>query len=67
MPLLPRWQYMTEESKALTRRVAISTGVVVLALLLVRALLPWVLLIVVVAWLWGWLSRRGCSPRGAIP
>ena len=59
MPLLPRWQYMTEESKALTRRVAISTGVVVLALLLVRALLPWVLLIVVVAWVWGWLSRRG--------
>ena len=58
MPLLPRWQYMTEESKALTRKVAVSALVVVVALLLVRALLPWVLLIVVLAWVWGWLSRR---------
>jgi hypothetical protein len=52
MALVPRWKYMTDEAKALTKRAVISTVVVLLVLLLFRALLPWVVL-AVVAW-WGW-------------
>jgi hypothetical protein len=52
MPLLPRWQYMTDEAKALTRRTAISVLVVIGALVLLRALLPWAVLALVSWWLW---------------
>ena len=44
MALLPRWQYMTDESKALVKRTAVSVLVLFLAALLLRALLPWLLL-----------------------
>ncbi|SBO43778.1 hypothetical protein [Cyanobium sp. NIES-981] len=52
MPLLPRWRYMTDEAKALTRRTAVSAGVLLLVLLVFRSLVPWVLLAVVLYWLW---------------
>jgi len=52
MPLLPRWRFMTEQSKALTRRFAISGGLLILALQVFRALLPWMLLAVVLWWIW---------------
>jgi hypothetical protein len=52
MPLLPRWRYMTDEAKALTRRTAVSAGVLLLVLLLFRSLVPWVLLALVGYWLW---------------
>ena len=36
MPLLPRWRFMTDEAKALTKRVAVSAvALVLVALLLV--------------------------------
>ena len=57
VPLIPRWRFMSEEAKALTRRTALSAAVVVLALLLFRALLPWVLLALVAWWLWRAISR----------
>jgi hypothetical protein len=57
MSLLPRWRFMTDEAKALTRRTAISAGVVLLVLLLVRPLLPWVVLALVVWWIWGAVRR----------
>ena len=57
MPLLPRWRYMTAEAKALTRRSAVSAGILVLVLLLFRPLLLWVLLGLVVWWLWRAISR----------
>jgi len=44
MPLLPRWRYMTPEAKALTRRLAVSGGVLLVALLVFRSLIPWLLL-----------------------
>lgn len=44
MPLIPRWRFMTDEAKALTKRTAVSAGVVLLVLLVFRALLPWLLL-----------------------
>lgn len=55
--LLPRWQFMTDEAKALARRTAVSALVVVAVLLLFRALLPWVLLALVAWWIWKALTR----------
>jgi hypothetical protein len=43
---------MTNEAKALTKRTAVSAGVVLLVLLVFRALLPWVLLAVIGWWIW---------------
>jgi hypothetical protein len=43
---------MTDEAKALTKRTAVTAGVVLLVLLEFRALLPWVLLAVVGWWIW---------------
>ena len=58
MALIPRWQYMTDESKALVKRTAVSVLVLFLAALLLRALLPWVLLALIVWLAWSWMSRR---------
>ena len=52
MALLPRWRFMTDEAKALTKRTAVSAVVLLVALVLLRALLPWVALGVVAWWLW---------------
>ena len=52
MPLLPRWRYMTDEAKALTRRAAMSALVLLVTLLLLRALLPWVVLALALWWIW---------------
>jgi hypothetical protein len=57
MSLVPRWRFMTDEAKALTKRTAISAGVVLLVLLVFRALLPWVLLAVVGWWIWRAVSK----------
>ena len=58
MPLIPRWQYMTDQSKALVKRGAISLLIVFAAVTLLRALLPWVLLGVVAWFVWTWVARR---------
>ena len=52
MSLVPRWRFMTDEAKALTRRSAVTAGVVLLVLLVFRALVPWVLLAVIGWWIW---------------
>ena len=52
MSLIPRWRYMTDEAKALTKRTAVSALVVLLVLLVFRALVPWVLVAVVGWWIW---------------
>ena len=52
MSLVPRWRFLTDEAKALTKRSAVTAGVVLLVLLVFRALLPWVLLAVVGWWIW---------------
>jgi hypothetical protein len=57
MALIPRWRYMTDDAKALTKRVAVSALVVFGALLLLRALLPWVILAVVLWWIWKGVKR----------
>lgn len=57
VPLIPRWRFMSEEAKALTRRGALSAAVVLVALLLFRVLLPWVVVALIAWWLWKALSR----------
>ena len=58
MPLTPRWQYMTDESKALVKRGTISLLIVFVAVVVLRALLPWVLLGVIVWFVLTWVARR---------
>ena len=58
MSLIPRWQYMTDESKSLVKRGALSLLVVFVAVIVLRALLPWVLLAVIAWFVWSWVSRR---------
>ena len=57
MSLIPRWRYMTDEAKALTKRTAVSALVVLLVLLVFRALVPWVLMAVVAWWIWKAVSK----------
>jgi hypothetical protein len=52
MTLIPRWRYMTDEAKALTKRTAVSALVILFVLLLFRALVPWVVLALVGWWIW---------------
>jgi len=57
MSLIPRWRYMTDEAKVLTKRTAVSALVVVVVLLVFRALLPWVLLSLAGWWVWKAFSK----------
>jgi hypothetical protein len=57
MSLIPRWRFMTDEAKALTQRVALSVGVVLVATLLFRAVVPWLVLALVAWWIWRSVSR----------
>ena len=57
MSLVPRWRYMTDEAKALTKRTAVSALAVLLVLLVFRALVPWVLVAVVGWWIWKAVSK----------
>ena len=58
MSLIPRWRYMTDDSKALVKRGALSLLVVFVAVVVLRALLPWVLLAVIAWFVWSWVARR---------
>lgn len=49
---------MTEESRALVKRAAVSVLVLFLAAILLRALLPWVLLALIIWFGWSWMNRR---------
>jgi hypothetical protein len=57
MALLPRWRYMTDEAKALTKRSAVSAAVVLAVLLLFRSLVPWVIIAIALWWLWKAIQR----------
>ena len=52
MALIPRWRFMTDEAKAITKRMAFTAGVMALVMLLFRWLLPWVVVALVVWWIW---------------
>ncbi|MCX5931537.1 MAG: hypothetical protein NTW83_06825 [Cyanobacteria bacterium] len=57
MSLIPRWRYMTDESKALTKRTAVSALVVLLVFVVFRSLVPWVLVGLVAWWIWKAVSK----------
>ena len=45
---------MTDESKALVKRGAVSVLVLLVSVVVLRALLPWVLLALIVWFVWSW-------------
>ncbi|KZR65322.1 MULTISPECIES: hypothetical protein [Prochlorococcus] len=57
MSLVPRWEVMTDEAKAITKRIAVSALLVLLALWLVRALIPWVIVAICGYWAYRWLAK----------
>ena len=48
---------MTDESKALVKRGAVSVLVLLVSVVVLRALLPWVLLALIVWFVWSWARR----------
>ena len=48
MALIPRWRFMTEGSKAIVTRAAISVFLIILSLTILRAFLNWIILAVIV-------------------
>ncbi|KZR73521.1 hypothetical protein [Prochlorococcus marinus] len=57
MSLLPRWEVMTDEAKAITKRMAVSALVLLLAFWLVRALITWVIVAICGYWAYRWLAK----------
>ena len=57
MAIGPCWQYMTDEAKALTKRVAVSALVLLGAIVLLRSLLAWVVVAVLAWWIWRAVRR----------
>ena len=49
---------MTDESKALVKRGVVSVLVLLVAVVVLRALLPWVVLTLIIWFLWSWARRR---------
>ena len=58
MSLVPRWEVMTNEAKALTKRIAVSVLVLLLAFWIVKALIPWVIVAICGYWAYRWLTKR---------
>ena len=58
MALIPRWQYMTDSSKAMVKRSAITLVVVLIGLTLLRAIFPWILLGLALYGAWCLLNRK---------
>ncbi|HGY5541144.1 MAG TPA: hypothetical protein ACN46S_03815 [Prochlorococcus sp.] len=49
---------MTNEAKALTKRIAVSALVLLLAFWIVKALIPWVIVAICGYWAYRWLTKR---------
>ena len=57
MPLLPRWQYMTDESKSMVKKVGFSALAMIFVMGVVRALLPLAVVGVGGYWAYKFLSN----------
>jgi len=57
MALIPRWQVMTDSSKAMVKRSAITLLVVLIGVTVLRAVFPWILLGLAFYGAW-WLLQR---------
>ena len=58
MALIPRWQFMTDSSKAMVKQSAITLVVVLIGLTLLRAIFPWILLGLALYGAWCLLNRK---------
>ena len=58
MPLLPRWQYMTDESKSMVKKVGFSALAMIFVMGIVRALLPLAVVGVGGYWAYKLLSKK---------
>ena len=58
MALIPRWQYMTDSSKAMVKRSAITLVVVLIGLTMLRAIFPWILLGLALYGAWCLVQRK---------
>ena len=58
MALIPRWQVMTDSSKAMVKRSAITLVVVLIGLTLLRAIFHWILLGLALYGAWCLLNRK---------
>ena len=58
MALIPRWQFMTDSSKAMAKRSAITLVVVLIGLTLLRAIFSWILLGLAFYGAWCLLIRK---------
>ena len=57
MSLVPRWEVMTDEAKALTKRVVLSAVVLLICLSVLRALIGWVIIALLGYGAFKWLSK----------
>ena len=58
MALIPRWQYMTDSSKVMVKRSAITLVVVLIGLTLLRTIFPWILLGLALYGAWCLANRK---------
>ena len=58
MALIPRWQFMTDSSKAMVKRSAITLVIVLIGLTLLRAIFFWILLGLALYGAWCLLNRK---------
>ncbi len=58
MALIPRWQYMSEKSKAIVKNVAGTAVVLLIGLVLLRAFFGWILLAVIIWAGWKVINRK---------
>ena len=48
MPLIPRWRYMTDGTKAVVKKAAFSAFLIILSLTILRAFLNWIIIAVII-------------------
>ena len=58
MALIPRWQYMSEKSKAIVKSIAGTAAVLFIGLVLLRAFFGWIVLAVIIWAGWQVLNRK---------
>ncbi len=57
MSLIPRWEMMTDDAKALTKAACFGAAILLAAFWLIRALIPWIILCLVAYLGYKWLLR----------
>jgi len=58
MPLLPRWQYMTDGSKSMIKKAGFSALAMIFVMGILRALLPLAVFGVAGYWAYKFLSKK---------